>query len=504
MARPTAPSLWLPGFDPAAPTLPRPAEQVCLSVSCEPAEPVEVIDVENLIDVEQEQFVDTVRANWRVVATATEAAPRILWPQLTRADLAHLTGPSAKFEANLAAITLLRQIEAEGRPASTDERHVLRRYTGWGGLPASFNLEATDSAWAERARRLQELLPAEDYESARASVNNSHYTEVPVIEAIWQAVERFGFTGGRILEPSAGIGHFIGAMPRNLAERSSVTAVEIDRISGRILKALYAPGGVDVRISPFEKTPLPDHWFDLVIGNVPFGKYKVADVSNRAYARFSIHNYFFGRALDLVRPGGLVCFITSSHTMDAQYDAVREYIAAQAHLLGAIRLPKGTFAGIASTEVQTDILFLRKRQRAEAVDADWLKLGVVPDSLRHPQCYERYLPINAWYAEHPQFCIGRIRRESNGYEEVPVAVFEGNLEAALAERITLLPADAYRPVAHKAAPLRMAVPAEAGARPGSYRLHQGRVHRVEGSEMVDVHDRLNATQRAREIGRAHV
>lgn len=215
---------------------------------------------------------------------------------------------------------------------------------------------------------------------------------------------------------------------------------------------------------------------------------------------FSIHNYFFGRALDLVRPGGLVCFITSSHTMDAQYDAVREYIARQAHLLGAIRLPKGTFAGIASTEVQTDILFLRKRQRAEAVEAKWLKLGTVPDSLRHPQCYERYLPINAWYAEHPQFCIGRIRRESNGYEEVPVAVFEGDLEAALAERIALLPAGAYRPVAHKAAPLRVVVPAEAGARPGSYRLHQGRVHRVEGSEMVDVHDQLNATQRARVTG----
>ena len=242
MAHPTAPSLWLPGFDPTAAALPRPAEQVCLSVSCDPAKPVEVIHVENLSDVEQEQFVTTVRANWRVVTTATEAAPRILWPQLTRADLEHLTGPTAKFEANLEAITLLRQIKAEGRPASADDRQVLQRYTGWGGLPASFNLEAPDSAWAERARRLQELLPAEDYESARASVNNSHYTEVHVIDAIWQAVERFGFTGGRILEPAAGIGHFIGAMPRNLAERSGATAVEIDRVSGRILKALYAPG----------------------------------------------------------------------------------------------------------------------------------------------------------------------------------------------------------------------------------------------------------------------
>jgi hypothetical protein len=240
-----------------------------------------------------------------------------------------------------------------------------------------------------------------------------------------------------------------------------------------------------------------------VIGNVPFGKYKGAEVSNRAYARFSIHNYFLGRALDLVWPGGLVCFIR--HTMDAQYDAVREYIATQAHLLGAVRLPKGTFAGIASTEVQTDILFLRKRQRTEAVEtvgADWLKTATVPDSLRHPLCHGRYLPINAWYAEHPQFCIGRVRRESNGYEEVPVAVFDGDLEAALRERIALLPAGVYRPVAHKPAPLRAVVPADAGARPGSYRIHQGRVHRVERSEMVDVHDhhQLNGTQRARITG----
>jgi hypothetical protein len=256
MARPTAPSLWLPGFDPAAPALPHPAEQVsfpCLASPPSLSRP------------------STSRTSRRRARAVCGHRPRQLaggghrdrgrpahpLAAADRADLEHLTGPTAKFEANLAAIALLRQIEAEGRPASADERQVLQRYTGWGGLPASFNLEAADSAWAERARRLQELLPAEDYESARASVNNSHYTEVHVIEAIWQAVERFGFTGGRILEPAAGIGHFIGAMPRNLAERSSVTAVEIDRVSGRILKALYAPGGVDVRISPFEKTPCP-------------------------------------------------------------------------------------------------------------------------------------------------------------------------------------------------------------------------------------------------------
>ncbi|MFZ3082359.1 Eco57I restriction-modification methylase domain-containing protein [Rhodoferax ferrireducens] len=493
MARYTAPSLWLPGFNP------EPSEPAALFIDTEPptselASSMEESSADESVEPARQ------RVNWRVVSGTAETAIRNLWPQLIRADLHNLGGSVTKFEANLAAIKGLRQIDAEDRPATPDERSTLLRYTGWGGLPASFNLEADDTAWAKRARQLSELLTPDESESARASVNNSHYTEVHVIEAIWQAVQRFGFSGGRILEPAAGIGHFIGAMPTAIAEQSSVTAVEIDQLSGRMLHALYAPGGVDVRISPFEKTALADNWFDLVIGNVPFGKYQVADVSNRPYARFSIHNYFFGRALDLVRPGGLVCLITTSYTLDAQDDSVRRYLGSQAQLLGAIRLPRGAFAGIASTEVQTDILFLRKRQRAETVDDTWLDLNVVPEALRDPQCYQRYLQINAWYAKHPEFCIGRIRQESNGYDEVPVAVFDGDLETTLPERIALLPSDVYAPQIRKPVALRVVVPAESGARPGSYRLHQGRVHRVEGSEMTDVHERLNATQRGRITG----
>ena len=486
MARSTAPSMWLPGFDPEPLDLFVPATEADLAVASVPAT--------DDGDFEEGVSSTSARFSWRAVTPADQAAARVLWPQLARADLGKLDGAVTKFEANLAAIDTLRRVEAENREAHDTERITLLRYTGWGGLPASFNLEGEDKAWRSRATQLRDTLANDEYESARASVNNSHYTEVHVIEAMWRAVEGFGFTGGRILEPAAGIGHFVGAMPRDMAQRSSVTAIEIDQLSGRLLKALYAPAGLDVRTSPFEKTSLADNWFDLVIGNVPFGKYKVADASNRAYARFSIHNYFFGRALDLVRPGGLVCFITSSHTMEAQAEAVREYIASQAHLLGAIRLPKGAFAGLASTEVQTDILFLRKRQRAEAVEAHWLKIAMVPDSLRHPHCAERYLPINAWSAERPEFCIGCIQRESNGYEEVPVAVFDGELEPALLERIALLPRDVYEPAADKPTRQRVAVPTLAGARPGSYRLHKGRVHRVDGSEMVDVDDQLNASK----------
>lgn len=502
MARNTTPSLWLPGFE----LEPLDTTEHLLSSTETPDLPADV-------SVPDDELADTTattpqHTHWRIAGGGAESAPRATWLSLQQADLEQLGGAAAKFDANLEAIATLRHIECQDRPPFTAERARLVRYTGWGGLPASFNSEGGDKAWARRAAQLRGLLSDDEYESARASVNNSHYTPIHVIQAMWRAVERFGFAGGRILEPAAGIGHFIGAMPRRIAENSQVTAIEIDRLSGQMLKALYAPGGVDVRIAPFEKTPLPDNWFDLVIGNVPFGKYKVADLSNRAYARFSIHNYFFGRALDLARPGGLVCFITSSYTMDAVDDAARQYIGAQAHLLGAIRLPRGAFAEIASTDVQTDILFLRKRQAGESVGSEWIKLAVVPDALRHPQCYERYLQINSWYTKHPKFCIGSIRAESHGYEAVPTAVFDGDLQQALPERIALLPMDVYRSVAVNTSANRTAVASTAGARPGSYRLHHGRVHRCEGAgmgagtsaEMVDVHDQLNSTQRARIVG----
>jgi len=494
--RSTMPSLWLPGFDPDEPEPPTPNPIVVPMMEVVPGEAIKAAKVEP-----PGPAVVVTRANWRTTSQVVEAASRILWPRLTNNGRLYPAGVVAKFEANLAAIGTLLRLETERRPPNVEERLSLQSYTGWGGLPASFTLDGDESAWAERARRLQDLLPAEDYESARASVNNSHYTDVHVIEAMWQAIRGFGFTGGRILEPAAGIGHFIGAMPRDIAEDSNVMAIEIDRLSGRILQALYAHGGADVRIAPFEKTPLPENWFDLVIGNVPFGKYQVADQSNRAYAHYSIHNYFIGRALDLVRPGGLVCLITSSQTMESRQEKVRQYLASQAHLLGAIRLPKGAFAGIAATDVQTDILFLRKRLRSEAVEAEWLDITAVTEGLRHPSApTNRYLPINAWYVRHPEFCIGRIRSESNGYEEVPTAVFEGDLEAALHERVALLPTGVFAPVKHAQAPLRQVVPAEAGAHPGSFRVHQGRVHRVEHGELIDVHDQFNATQRARVTG----
>lgn len=495
-------SQWLPGFDPDEQFPDLFSDQGVPSPSPSSAPLVQVAPCLVSPEVEEDALQTRPAANWRKSVTA-EYVERVLWWPLKHGDLGAFGGAVAKFETNVAAIKVLRQIEAANRAPTVDEATVLRCFTGWGGLPASFNLENADAPWLTRAKTLRALLDDVEYESACASVNNSHYTEIPVIEAIWRAIERLGFAGGRILEPAAGVGHFIGAMPRGIAECSQVSAIEIDQISGRMLKALYAPAGVDVRIAPFEKTMLSDDWFDLAIGNVPFGKYRVADSSNRTYCRFSIHNYFFGRALDLVRPGGLVCFITSCYTLDSTADDVRRYLASQAELIGAIRLPKGTFAGIAGTDAQTDILFLRKGRRADEAGAGWIGLGTVPDALRHPKCHERCLPINAWYAEHPEFCIGKIARESNGFDEVATAVFDGDLAGALAERIDRLPSGVYVPEAKKAAHSRLvapAVPTAGGARPGSFRIHRARVHRVEGSEMVDVHDPLNATQRSRIAG----
>jgi len=503
-------SYWLPGFEPDLPSVPESkptGSQVLQSLPLTPAvAPVVAADAEPtiidaaLVEATEETTDAAPSQGWRLCAVPSTPTPRVRFPRLRTADLVDLGGTAAKFDANVQAIEILARLEAEQRQAEPSERIALARYTGWGSQPAAFNLAGKDAAWASRAQSLQTLLDGDDYASAKASLNNSHYTPLFVIEAMWAAVSRLGFTGGRVLEPAAGVGHFIGAMPDELVDLCKVTAVEIDRLPGRVLQALYAPAGAAVHIAAFEKTQFPNGWFDLVIGNVPFGKYKVADTSNRPYAGFSIHNYFISRSLDLVRPGGLVVLITSSHTLESSNGAARHYLASQAHLLGAIRLPKGVFAEMAGTDVQADILILRKREGAEFVEGDWAERCTAPDGLIHPSAMRKYMRVSSWYAKHPEWLIGSLREESNGYEEVPTAVYDGDLESALRERVALLPQGIYRPAAPAEPALHAVVPADPGARPGTFQVLRGRVHRVEGSSMVDVHDQFNATQRARIIG----
>ncbi len=564
----TVTTSWLPGFEPAAPvempstwtalfeqsattTLPRAGrvevskigvEQVATSrLGTSSFADDESADSASQSDAKPDAFEDgtepvSARAAsaWRVHVTPHQDGeakpPRILWPELTGEHLSNLRGLVTKFDANMAAIDTLASLEGEGhggeaaRPVTApneSQRQQLLRFTGWGGIPAAFNLETHDPHWAARAHALKNKLTAPDYTAARASVNNSHYTEVHVIQAIWQAAYRLGFRGGRVLEPAAGVGHFVGAMPPALAQESAITAIEIDAIAGRILKALYAPFGVNVLVSPFEQAALPQNWFDMAIGNVPFGHYPAMDTSGKPYARFSIHDYFLGRCLDLVRPGGLLCFITSCSTMDASSETTRAYLASQAELLGAIRLPSGTFSELASTDTQADVLFLRKRQPGQRTQRDWLSTAKVPDVLRHPTLRVSFCEINAWYAERPEFYIGQVTRQSNGHEMVPTATFEGDLEAALVERVALLPEQLpdegrVAKVLPQAGATTVQVkqcstlPAGLGAKPGSFQLHQGRIHRVEvgglmgggqaGLVLRDIHAQIKATQMQRIAG----
>ena len=484
-------TLSLPGFDDDAPAYPDLFAEVTPAPAVEP-EAAHVADVH-------------IPKAWRpAVPTASQHVDAVQWPIWSEEFLAGLDGQVTKFDANIAAIAALSAVEGTSRALSTDERAALLRYTGWGGLPASFNEDGRDPAWVRRATHLRELLDADDYDSARASVNNSHYTDPVVIHWIWSLLKRIGFRGGSILEPSAGIGHFLGCMPAEIAQRSRITAVELDRLSGRILRALYGPHGVDVRISGFEAAALADGSYDLVVSNVPFGRYGVLDNRNRPYSRASIHNWFVGRALDVLRPGGLVCFITSTYFMDGHDAAVRAHVASEADLVAAFRLPAGTFERLASTSVQADVIVLRKRAAGDvAAPAEWLDLDYVPKTMLRPGCYEQYLRINRWFVRKPDHVFGRIDKVANGYEAVPTAVLDGDLETALLNAQSLVPQGIYAPRPDPTAPApatRELVAAPPGTRPGSFVVHEGRIGVVDGEHVVDMHDRLNATARQRIAG----
>jgi hypothetical protein len=486
-------TLCLPGFDTEAPAYP--------DLFAEAAQPAATTG-----ETQPEETSEVSKA-WRPALPASAIATVVAeWPTWDDTALGQLDGQVTKFEANTAAIAALRAIEDVARTPTASERTTLLRYTGWGGIPASFNEDGRDPAWVQRACRLRQLLSDDDHDSAKASVNNSHYTDPLVIHWIWAVLRRLGFQGGRILEPSAGIGHFLGCMPADVAERSRITAIEIDRVSGRILRSLYAPFGVDVRVGGFESATLAEGTFDLVLSNVPFGRYGVLDNRNRPYSRASIHNWFVGRALDVLRPGGLVCFITSSYFLDENDAGVRAHVASEADLITAFRLPAGTFERLASTSVQADLVVLRKRAPGEAAAAaEWLDLDYVPKAMLRSGCHEQYLRINRWFVQHPEHVLGRIDRVSNGYQAVPTAVLEGDLEAALLNAQTMVPKGIYgaRPTAPCKEP-RNVVSAPAGARPGSFVVHDGRIGIVEGDHVVDVHDRLNATVRLRIAGMADI
>lgn len=400
-------------------------------------------------------------------------------------------GAKAKFRANMDAINLLKELEFDGRQATPEEQDVLSKYVGWGGLADAFD-ESKDN-WKDEFAELYATLSPEEYAAARASTLNAHYTSPTVIRAIYDAVENMGFQTGNILEPSMGVGNFFGMLPESM-KSSRLYGVELDSITGRIAKQLYPKA--DITVAGFETTDRKD-FFDLAVGNVPFGQYQVND---RAYNRlgFSIHNYFFAKALDQVRPGGVVAFVTSRYTMDAKDSAARKYIAQRADLLGAIRLPNNAFKANAGTEVVSDIIFLQKRDRPIDIEPEWVHLGENEDGFA----------INQYFIDHPEMVLGRQTSESTQYgrQDFTVAPIEGADLAALLHAAVQSIGGEYRaaelPDLGENDAIQDTIPADPNVKNYSYAVVDGEVYYRENSVMVK--PSLNATAKERVKGLAEL
>ena len=395
-------------------------------------------------------------------------------------------GPKAKFQANVNAIRLLKELEAAGQQASPEQQEVLSRYVGWGGLSDAFDPEKP--AWALEYAQLKELLTPEEYAAARSSTLNAHYTSPTVIQAIYEAVDRMGFETGNILEPSMGVGNFFGMLPEKM-RNSRLYGVELDPVSGRIAKQLYPKA--DITVGGFETTDRRD-FFDLAIGNVPFGQYQVND---KAYNKlnFSIHNYFFAKALDQVRPGGVVAFVTSRYTMDAKDSTVRRYLAQRAELLGAIRLPNDAFKKNAGAEVVSDIIFLQKRDRPLDIAPEWTQTGQTQDGFA----------INRYFLDHPEMVLGRQEPESTAHGmDYTVNPIEGlELADQLHDAVKYIRGtyqEAELPELGEGEAIDTSIPADPNVKNYSYTVVDGTVYFRENSRMV--RPDLNATAEARVKG----
>lgn len=353
-------------------------------------------------------------------------------------------GAKTKYKDNVAAIKLLKQLEAEDRLATPEEQKVLARYVGWGGLAPVFSY-GRDSAWESEKAELRELLTDEEYNAARGSTNNAHYTSPEVIKGVWDIIERLGFKGGKVLEPSMGIGNFFGMMPEKLRSKSSLNGVELDGLTGRIAKQLYQKASVE--ITGYEQTKYPDDYFDLAISNVPFGQFSLHDPKYNKF-KFNIHNYFFAKAIDQVRPGGLVAFITSTGTMQSGSDAkrLRELLKNKADFIGAVRLPNTAFKENAGTEVTTDLIILQKREPGAAPGKNnhaWLE---TKDSELTGKYTQQPLQINEYYSEHPEMLIGKLAEDTlYGGGRLALDGTGLNVGKELEGRVEKFPKNIYKP-----------------------------------------------------------
>ena len=398
-------------------------------------------------------------------------------------------GPKQKFARNIEAIRTLFKLEEEHRGATAEEQQVLSQYVGWGGLADAF--DPNKDGWAKECAELKGLLSEDEYAAARSSTLNAHYTSPAVIRGIYDAVERMGFRSGNILEPSMGVGNFFGMLPDSMAD-SRLYGVELDSITGRIAKKLYPQA--DITVAGFETTDCRD-FYDLAVGNVPFGQYKVND---KAYNKlgFSIHNYFFAKAIDQVRPGGVVAFVTSRYTMDSKDSTARKHMAERADLLGAIRLPNNAFRANAGTDVVSDIIFLQKRDRPIDHEPDWVQLGKTEDGFT----------INQYFVDHPEMVLGELTTENTQYgrEELTVAPLEGtSLTDQLAEAVQHIEgqytaAEVDAPDIAEEETARRTLPADPEVKNFSYTVADGEVFYRENSVMTQVE--LSDTAKGRVTG----
>ena len=396
-------------------------------------------------------------------------------------------GAKTKYAANIAAIRLLKQLESEHRLATPEEQETLSRYVGWGGISQAF--DEGNAQWSAEYAELKALLTPEEYAAARSSTLNAFYTSPTVIKAMYEALGNFGFSAGNILEPSCGVGNFMGLLPDSMSD-SRMYGVELDSITGRIARQLYQKN--DIRVEGFEKSEFPDSFFDVAIGNVPFGDYKLID---RRYDKhkFLIHDYFFAKALDKVRPGGIVAFVTSSGTMDKANPAVRKYLAQRADLIGAIRLPNNAFLANAGTGVTADIIFLQKRDRIVEAEPEWVHLGKDKNGIT----------VNSYFADHPEMVLGEMTTESTMYggQDTVCKPIEGaDLVEQLHEAVSKLSGQItnYEIAETEEEKVDDSIPADPSVRNFSYTIVDGKVYFRENSRMLPVS--LSATAENRVKG----
>jgi len=358
--------------------------------------------------------------------------------RITARDELGQGGPKSKFRDNINALRLLQTLQSQGRAATSSEQAVLVKYVGWGGMPQAFDHRNTE--WKAEFQELAALLPKDEYDSARRSTQDAHYTPAPVVEAIYAAIGGFGFDGGRVLDPAVGSGNFIGLMPEELSAKSKVTGIELDQLTAQLAKHLYPTASVINK--GFQEVTIPAGHFDLAIGNPPFGNQSVFDASHRDISQFSIHNYFIAKSLEKVRAGGITAVVVSSFFMDAQDAKAREHIAERAHFLGAIRLPNTAFKQNALTEVTTDIVFLQRALDGETPDRSWTSVGAIPDPAGAAD-----LPLNQYFIDRPEMMLGQMERVNLTFRGGTVALTappDQDLAAELEAAVARLPKNVYK------------------------------------------------------------